>query len=552
MNNGANRRTLGSYNTPKALANWVAKELCALVDFENSITAMDPACGDGSLLSSIHLVSQGRIQLLGRDIDRVALAEARRRLPATVTLEHGDTLLQSQSPLNLEAQADLVLANPPWGAVIPDGQRARLKKKFSLAAGQFDTYDLFVEHAVRTCRPGAICAFILPESILLPEHERLRRLLLQRTQVLLIARLGEGIFTDVCRDTIVLIFRVSPPPPNNLVRCLRLGPPLTHQVSSQQWSLGGTGEHLSHCVPQRRFISNPYAEFDIDVRVDETVIPTMLSVPQFRWDDWVHIGRGIEVGKRGLKAFCPSCETYNPPPRTAGTGTCKACRSLLQSNEIKSIVEPWGEGYEEDMIPLIVGEDVQRYEVLPSRLIRAHLKGIDYKDAEIFKRHKLLVRKTGIGLRSAIDDSGAATTQAVYHIVGRPDYEPWITDYLQGIMNSRVMLSFHLRKSGDVQWRSYPYITPKMFKSLPVPDPSASVQLYTMARGIAESSASLRRNYSLERDLELDGQVAAMYGLDDRECDWVISVLNQTADLQFFIDMRVPDKSAINPSTIRS
>ena len=551
MDSVTDGRSLGSYNTPKTLADWLAEELSHLIDFGHSVTAMDPACGDGSLLSAIHLISQGRARLIGRDIDPRALAEAGKQLPPTVTLEFGDTLLQSQSVSALEEQADLIIANPPWGATLTNDQRMSLKGRFSLAAGQFDTYDLFVEHAVRTCRPGAVCAFIIPESILLPQHERLRRLLLDQTQMLLIARLGEGIFTDVCRDAVIIIFRILPPHPSHLVRCLRLGPLRTHQASLGQLSHDSTSKYPPHYVPQRRFKSNPYAEFDMDVRTSETVIPRMSSVPKFHWDEWVHVGRGIEVGKRGLRALCLSCATYNPPPRTVKDRYCRSCYSPLQPNEIRSVVQPRYESCNQGMIPLIVGEDVQRYNTLPSRLLRAHIKGIDYKDPEIFKRRKLLVRKTGVGLRSAIDDSGAATTQTVYHIVNRSDDEYWIMDYLQGVMNSRVMLSFHLRKSGEVQWRSYPYITPKIFKSLPIPDPNASTQLYIMAREIAESSASLRYDYTIEQDLELDGQVAAMYGLNEYECDWIASVLNETADLQFFLDMRVPDESEIRPSVMQ-
>ena len=63
---------------------------------------------------------------------------------------------------------------------------------FDLARGQYDSYELFIEVALRLLRDRGVFGYIIPDSITLPEHEPLRRMLLEKTSVSYLVRAGEG------------------------------------------------------------------------------------------------------------------------------------------------------------------------------------------------------------------------------------------------------------------------------------------------------------------------------------------------------------------------
>ena len=130
---------------------------------------------------------------------------------------------RTASPLawtpNSGASPSALIANPPWGADIARNARELAAAGYELATGQYDSYKLFVERLVHTwLEPGTPAAFILPDSIFLPEHEPLRALLIERSTLRLVARLGEGFFPGIYRGASVIVLSVGPPPKNSMVR----------------------------------------------------------------------------------------------------------------------------------------------------------------------------------------------------------------------------------------------------------------------------------------------------------------------------------------------
>lgn len=541
---------LGAYYTPAILANWIARELCKFLDVTQPISILDPACGDGSLLEAARAVAPENVTLLGRDIDPHALIEARIRLGQQALLETDDSLIPAVAGEQFEKIADAVIANPPWGAKLVHSSDTLSKHGYEIAKGQFDIFDLFIERMMSVCRPECVCAFILPESILLPEHEPIRRKLLEQTQLLLIARLGEGLFRGVNRDTIVLIFRNTPRKENTMVKCFPLSPQLKKQVHSGSISIEEANDQLSHFVPQQRFDNNQWKEFDLNNRVGDSAITKAESTTRFFWEKWVHVGRGVEIGKKGLVFLCSECGWYNPIPRSLEKVICGHCKIQISADSIypERIISGLGLNHSEaGWFPIMAGEDVHRYLCSSTRFVKLGLPGVNYKDVSEFAGRKLLIRKTGVGLRACVDESGAFTTQTVFHVVLRDNNNPWVLDYLQGMFNSRVMLAIHLRKTGDIQWRSHPYVTPKVFKSLPIPEPTIDTRSLQLAEAIADASREVRINYSLELDLHLDGLVANLLRFDNVDSGWVGRVLNETGEMQYFRELRLPNDFALLP-----
>jgi hypothetical protein len=200
-------------------------------------------------------------------------------------------------------------------------------------------------------------------------------------------------------------------------------------------------------------------------------------------------------------------------------------------------------------VPLIIGEDVDRYQCAPSREIRLGVPGIDYKTPEVFERRKLLVRKTGVGLKAAIDETGAYTLQVVFMIAPRLDAPPFVLEYLQGVLCSRIMLAYHLRRGGDSEWRSHPYVTPRVLKALPIPELVPGQWIWRQAQAIAEAVARRKPGAPPDdpSDVAIERHVAGLYGLSAAQCGWVLEVLNQAQALEPIASLRLLSSEELEP-----
>ena len=475
------------------------------------------------------------IKLTGMDIDPGAAARSQAALGDNADILVADALDPASSWS--EVPPDAVIVNPPWGAELLQAREFYEASGYRLASGQFDTSDLFVERCLAEMRPGTVLGAILPDAVFQPEHEPLRAMLLEHT-LLLIARLGEGFFQDVYRSTVVVVLRHGAAPADHLVECLQLPGSERRLVRQGVSSFPRAKRLYSHHVPQERFANNALSAFNISQREwDHDVFRRFASVRKFDWAQRVFLGRGIEIGKRGLTVRCQACGDYRPAPVAVNATHCPSCGASIGAEAPRHTIIAAGQNGH-DWYPLIVGEDVDRYAATVRRSIRLDVPGIRYKPMQHFTARKLLIRKTGVGLRGAVDECGAATTQAVFHVVAKRQADEWLVDYLQGVVNSRPLLAWYLRWSGENQWRSHPYVTPKILKQLPIPDPFTNGRVSDLARRIADKSR-LARAGSAEAEDAIDDLVLRLFGFGTKAKQWVSRALADTEDeLEYFTRMK--------------
>ena len=532
------RKQLGAFYTPEPLAEWVAAEILAAAAATNTQirSVVDPACGDGALLSAMQRLAGGTLDTTGIDIDPAAATRSSFNLGPDSQVLVGDAL--SPNCQWGQGSPDAVIMNPPWGSELPQTRCSYRDNGYRLASGQFDISDLFVERALRITRRGAILGFILPDAVFQADHQGLRELLLDHT-LLLIARLGEGVFEGVYRSTVVIVLQQGAAEANHLIECLQIPSSQRRLLREGELSFKDVKDLHSHRVPQARFAGNPGSVFNIaQTESDYGMFQKFSRRPAFNWTRRVHLGRGVEIGKQGITVSCSVCGTHRAAPPVPHTITCVSCAAPIgeDSPRHKIVAESTEEP---EWYPLIAGEDVDRYWATPGRSIRLGVSGIRYKPMEHFASKKLLIRKTGVGLRAAIDESGAALTQTVFYVVAASRQDEWLLDYLQGIINSRPMLAWYLRWSGENQWRSHPYVTSRVIKELPIPDPFEDTRVTTVARRIARESRGARKGV-VASDHLVDDFVCQLYDLDDDGPLWVSNVLDDTEQhLEYFKRMRV-------------
>jgi len=435
-----------------------------------------------------------------------------------------------------------VISNPPWGAQLRQTPLELREAGYQLAKGQFDSYDLFVELCLKIVPDHAILAFILPDSIFLPEHRALRTLLLERTQLRLIARLGEGFFADVFRGTAVLVCEKAKPCLARHVECFRLRKEQRGNVLAGRISLQTARARDAHLIAQERFHADSEKRFMIDVTREDFSFFERINAYRSEWTNLLTSGRGVELSKSGAIVLCPDCGAARPEPRERTSLTCRHCGTAFDTYGAKrKCIVKQGITVPQGWKRLIVGEDVNRYWCQSSRVIEADVLGINYKEPATFEGTKLLIRKTGVGLKAAIDNSGALTNQVVFHYKSKPGRTPaFFLDYVLGVLCSRTMLAYHLKRTGDNEWRSHPYVTQKTIAELPVPVPSEGHWQWRQANAIGAAVSRRRSDLSTDvaGDLYIDSLVAGLYGLDEKGCARVLNVLTQAQSLQAITTMR--------------
>lgn len=541
----------GAVYTPPKLASWVADMLLSHLGVERPCI-LDLGCGAGALLHAVQS-KQSNVDLIGIDIDKKALVSAKRRLGAGAKLIAKNVLqppfganetLANAWVRELGRKPDAIIMNPPWGAEVLRDDRF-LNRGLTVATSQFDTYDLFCELALQIVARGGLCAFILPDSLFLPQHEALRKLIAEKTTILFLARLGEGVFENVARGSVIIICRNKLPLKRSEVECVRLNKDWRNRIKGEE-AFEAARRALAHQVPQLRFRSDPNFKFDIDVQRQEFATIAKIERVAPNWTNVFASRRGVELAKGGAIVTC-ECGLSRPRPTTESV-RCRACNRALDisaSYNIVSRTRGAGRGW----MRLIVGEDVRRYSVTPSRWIRQGIEGINYKALPQKGERRLLIRKTGIGLNAALDDSGALTNQVVFEYKPRSqDVPDFYLPYALGVLCSRTMLAYHLKRSGDNEWRSHPYVTQRILSELPVYLPSESESSWKQCRAIA---AAVERHISgCDQDLLIEGLVAGLFKLTAAEFSWIAEVLDSAGNMEAMRMLRLPSEKRVVPVSV--
>ncbi|HEY0390776.1 MAG TPA: N-6 DNA methylase [Solirubrobacterales bacterium] len=545
---------LGAVYTPPFLAAWVASRLCRSLP-ENASTVADLACGEGALLDAIAKESRHSLELFGSDVDSIAIRKASTALPGAnlkqldilaASLAGIDRLHRSVAP---GQKIDGVILNPPWGIELSIAPSSLRSAGFTLARGQCDSADLFLELAVRLLAEGGAAAFILPDSLFFPDHAPVRRFLLETCTLDLVARLGEGFFPGVFRGTAVVVVRRGTPTKKHLIECLRLTPVQRKLVLAQETTLDQIATDSVHSVPQSRFSRSSNSSFAIDLRqADLRHVKTVYRQPA-NWTKTLISGRGVELSKHGEIVVCAECGHGWPRPRKSAPLQCKCGKSIDPSRALtQRIVRQTRETRSKTWKRLIVGEDVRRYHCIPSREIQMGIEGINYKSAMDLDSPRLMVRKTGIGLKAAVFSGNALTTQTVFHFQPTSDSPDFLLHYALGVLSSRVMLAVHLKRTGENEWRSHPYVTQTLLAELPIPHPRPGSQQWRQAQAIADL-VSRRADHApaTGRDLEIERLVAGLYDFKEADFEWVKRVLDDAQGLETVASLRLSPDLRLTP-----
>lgn len=538
--NKINGRKYGVVYTPQSLSDFVATLLKRVSNAGQVKSILDPASGECSLLVAAQKVFGREVSYFGIEIENQTANATKNKF----NIFHNDAVI----PFHCNDKSadywkrtlpkiDAIIANPPWSSEkIYDMQQLK-NAGFSLATGQFDSYVLFIELAFNILHDNGIMAFIIPDSIFDSQNINLRKFLLEKMEIKVIARLGEKIFENINRATTVIICKKSVPTINSKTECFRLSTDNRKEYLQGKNPLIKYYDAGKHTVNQSRFLENKNYVFDIDARADEETLLDKLAETHIDWEKLFTFGRGVEISKTGKIVYCPIChyaQGYKNNHLLFGEKECTKCGTKIPVtvNTIRSIISniPY-----DDSLLIYVGENIKRYKIEGANYIRTNINGINYKNYEMYKPPKLLIRKTGLGLYAALDYSGSFTSQTVYILKYANTCINDPLEYYLALINSRTVYYYYLKVYGENEWKSHPYLTKQILFSLPLRPFTASALDWEIVR----YSKELMVEYNHNLDCQLENLVMDKYKLSKREQNLIVDTMNSLPNLSAINDMKV-------------
>ena len=211
----------GEYYTPRAITQLMTQ----MIDPKLGEKVLDPAAGTGGFLTAaICHIRDNYVRTLDDEhlfqdsVEGWELKPVAYVLGLTNLILHGidipnynyiDSLKKEYSSIGPKDQADVILANPPFGASIADGVETNFPASFRCK----ESADLFVILMLKLLKPGGRCAVVLPDGSISGGgvKARIRQKLLNDCNLHTIIRLPQSTFFPATVSTNLLFFEKGTP-----------------------------------------------------------------------------------------------------------------------------------------------------------------------------------------------------------------------------------------------------------------------------------------------------------------------------------------------------
>lgn len=206
----------GEFYTPRAVTQFMTE----MVNPRLGEIVFDPACGTGGfLVNAIEYIRQREVNSVE---DRLTLQKTIRGceykpLPYELALtnlilhdievpniEYGDSLGQEYSSIRDRDRVDVILANPPFGGTVANGNEGNFPANFRTR----ESADLFLVLIVNLLKTNGRAALVLPDGSLTGEgvKQRVRQKLLEDCDLHTIVRLPNSVFQPYATVATNLLF----------------------------------------------------------------------------------------------------------------------------------------------------------------------------------------------------------------------------------------------------------------------------------------------------------------------------------------------------------
>jgi hypothetical protein len=261
--------------------------------------------------------------------------------------------------------------------------------------------------------------------------------------------------------------------------------------------------------------------------------------------------RGEEINKAGLVWICPSClNPTTPGAKKKGGGyrdkNCETCGHLLtavtvDSEALVSAVKP-----KTDRVTFIDGRDINfRYtKVRPNKWLRLGVPGWSYKNAEIYRSPKILLRQAGVGICATVDETHSWCPQSVYIYRLRAEQaaKGYRHEFVLAALLSRTMAYLVFKRFGEVDpAKAHAKLTHERLADLPIPvvsfkrppERKAHDRIVENVRKLLDGTARLGE----EEDREIEQLLRDLWGLESGDGAYINGEFFDVPDSQVLRDL---------------
>jgi type I restriction-modification system DNA methylase subunit len=332
---------------------------------------------------------------------------------------------------------DVVIGNPPYGALIETATKKYFQEKYQITEGNYETYSFFIEKGTKILSSTGILGYIIPDTWFTTKSStKLRKYILENISIDEVQMLNENIFRDAKVDVCTFLLTRKEKAEFDV---------LIYDKDAGQKEIENQIYVKKNSFTAKDIKNNPEYSFSFNIDKSEIKIIRKLNFFKNYIEDYCLVASGCKPYEEGKGNPPQTKKTLKEKPFTSEKKPNKTFRKLYR------------------------GEDIARYFANDKR--KEWLSYGDWlaapRNPEIFNNARLLfqaIRNPKLKQRlvgSFIDDD-SVNNNSLTNIILKSD-APFNLKFLLGLLNSKLLNWFFLKSYVIVN------IDPRYIKQIPLP-----------------------------------------------------------------------------------
>ena len=336
---------------------------------------------------------------------------------------------------------DVIIGNPPYvnakNSFFDNNEKNYFTENYETAQYQLDTYILFIEKSVKLLKENGYLGFIIPNAILNNLFiDKIRKFLLDNTNIQIIVTSKEKVFEDAEVDAIVVILKKQ----------------ISDSYNIEIGIFENSNYLFKHHCNKKIFKNNNSSIFSLNISNEKQLIINKIKNNSIKTDEILSIQTGIkeyQVGK-------------GKPPQS------QSDKDLLRFNA----------NYKKDssFIPELRGKNIGRYIYEWNNEYVSYGEWIaEPRNPKFFNGQRILLRKIPNKnnlVATSITDKFIIDQSLYIGLLNNTNFE---LNYVLGCINSKITCWYfkNINNEFDIL---FPQIKINQFKQLPIPNISLNQQ----------------------------------------------------------------------------
>jgi tRNA1(Val) A37 N6-methylase TrmN6 len=332
---------------------------------------------------------------------------------------------------------DVVIGNPPYGAMLNKDTDLYLRQKYSVANYQLDTYNLFIERGLKLLKTNGLLGYIIPSAWVASTYDvKVRRYIIEESSIKNFVISHKQTFKEATVETCILVLENTIP---------------SNRFVVERWDIE---QHEDYTIELKQINAATNYIFPVYANKSITIVIDKIKQVKGKLNDIADVVWGVKVYENGK----------GTPPQKGNESKTKKFHSLEKTKLTHR--------------PLLGGGEINRYQL--------NWKGgyIDYgkwlaapRSPNWFEGERIVVREvTSNGIIQATYINGDYVfSNSVDGI--KMKSETINIKFLLGLLNSKLISFYHLNTSPNAFKGTFPKMLLQDLRELPIPSIASKIEV---------------------------------------------------------------------------